>query len=105
MPSISKKLLMKVVTLTLVVALTACSGSGQQGAEQPTEATVEEEGAERVDSNGIVTYRPDTARVYYSSDIDVDKTFIVISKKNLQLSVYADLATATRPWWHAILCA
>ena len=87
----NKHPLMMMAVLSLTFALAACHDSKQQSAEQATQATVEQQGAERVDSNGIVTYRPDTARVYYNGEIDLDKTFIVISKKNLQLSVYVDL--------------
>ena len=82
---------MMATMLSLVFMLAACHGSEQQSAEQPTQAITEQQGAELIDTNGIVTYRPDTACVYYTDTIDADKTFIVISKKNLQLSVYADL--------------
>lgn len=82
---------MMVASLTLASALTACGGSEQQHIEQTTQATVNEQGAERVDANGNVTYRPDTMHVYYHGEIDPEKTFIVISKKNLQLSVYTVL--------------
>ena len=91
MPSTSKYLLMTVVSLTLVFALTACGGGEQQHPEQATQATAAEQGAERVDANGNVTYRPDTMHVYYHGEIDPEKTFIVISKKHLQLNVYAVL--------------
>lgn len=78
-------------TLAVAMALTACSSGGDNKApEQAATSVAEQQGAEIVDNNGNVTYRPDTARVFYSGSVNLDKTFIVISKKNLQLSVYTD---------------
>lgn len=87
----NKHSFMMLAVLSIAALLVACSGNKPQNAEQPTQATTEQQGAERVDANGNVTYRPDTAHVYYDGEIDADRTFIVISKKNLQLSVYADM--------------
>ena len=41
--------------------------------------------------DGNESYRPDTAKLFYEGHIDKEKTFIVISKLNLQLSVYAEV--------------
>ena len=77
----------------LAMFTTACGGSEQKdntNDKNPSQP-VEETGAEIVDANGNMSYRPDTARIFYEGKIDLDKAFIVISKKSLQLSVYADL--------------
>ena len=70
--------------------LVACTHGGK--APDGTSADVDVPvAAEVVDSNGNVSYRPDSMRVFHAGPVDKEKTFIVISKKNLRLSVYADV--------------
>ncbi len=88
--------LTKVTIACATLCLVACGGSKDEQANAQAEPAAQEQtGAEVVDANGRVTYRPDTARVFYSGNMDLDRTFIVISKKNLQLSVYTDLGGDT----------
>ena len=86
------RIINNILKVTLAIALAACGGKEQQTDKLPAEADSVQMGAERVDANGNVTYRPDTMHVYYTGEIDLEKTFIVISKKQLQLRVYTVLA-------------
>lgn len=86
------RIINNILKVTLAIALAACGGKEQQTDKLPAEADSVQMGAERVDANGNVTYRPDTMHIYYNGEIDLDKTFIVISKKHLQLRVYTVLA-------------
>ncbi len=91
---------MKHIPSLLIIAalgLTACGGGDKQaGQAAPSgEEATESTAAERVDGQGHVSYRPDTARVFYDGQVDLDKTFIVISKRDLRLSVYADIGGDT----------
>ena len=86
------RIINNILKVTLVFALAACGGKEHQADKLPTETDSLQQGAERVDANGNVTYRPDTMHVYYTGEIDREKTFIVISKKHLQLRVYTVLA-------------
>lgn len=69
--------------------LAACGGNGNNRAEKASDVTP----AMAADTTAAATggtYRPDTARVYCgSADIDTATEFIVISKKELRLKVYA----------------
>ena len=70
--------------------LVACAHGGKapDGVSADTDVPV---AAEVVDSNGNVSYRPDSMRVFHADPVNKEKAFIVISKKNLRLSVYADI--------------
>lgn len=85
-----KKMIYAVFTI-LAMLTTACGGEQKDNASKDSNQPVDETGAEIVDAHGNISYRPDTAKVYYNGKINLDDAFIVISKKNLQLSVYADL--------------
>ena len=85
-----KKMIYAVLAI-LAMFTTACGGEQKDNAGKDSNQPLEETGAEIVDANGNISYRPDTAKVYYDGKINLDDAFIVISKKNLQLSVYADL--------------
>ena len=91
---------MKPIPYLLTIAalgLMAC-GCGDKPAgqaPQPGEEATASTAAERIDDQGRVTYRPDTARVFYDGQVDLDKAFIVISKRDLRLSVYADIGGDT----------
>lgn len=67
------------------MALCACGGKHDN--EKPVEQPVDNAVAERVDSAGRVTYRPDTMQVLSDKQVAHDSTFIVISKVELRLYV------------------
>jgi len=81
------------VSLAAISLMASCGGNDKENkdAEKAAPAVEKNEAAEVKAKNETVSYRPDTARVYYDGKIDTDKAFIVISKKELRLSVYADV--------------
>lgn len=86
----------KALLLTLITTLWLCCSCTGDTSEKPaaksensTEAKAN--GAYISMPNGQERYRPDTAKIFYSGKIDLSKTFIVISKLNLQLCVYANV--------------
>lgn len=85
------KTFFKYALVAAAVSLVACGGDPKDKGKAAQDPLTGETCAEVVDANGKVSYRPDTARIYYNGPLDLDKAFIVISKKNLQLSVYADV--------------
>ena len=73
-------------------SLMACGGDKQDDKAPAKDAqVVENNEAAELQTDGGVSYRPDTAMVFYDGKVDPSKAFIVISKKELRLSVYADL--------------
>ena len=80
-----------------MMAMLSCGGSKGDKAnkaegEQNENAAV---GAYVTNADGTESYRPDTAKLFFDGKVDQAKTFIVISKLNLQLSVYADMGGDT----------
>ena len=73
---------------TMLLVACAHGGKAPDGVSADTDVPV---AAEVVDSNGNVSYRPDSMRVFHADPVNKEKAFIVISKKNLRLSVYADI--------------
>lgn len=69
----------------------SCGGSKDGSKADGTNPEVNANGAYVANTDGTESCRPDTARVYYDGKVDPSKAFIVISKLNLQLSVYADM--------------
>lgn len=72
--------------------LFSCSCSGDK--EKNDEGKVDEETVSQKDDNGEKAEEDNsdpTPRLYYTDKYDKDNSFIVISKKNLNLSVYADV--------------
>ena len=67
--------------------LVLCACGGNKNDEKPVEQPVDNAIAERVDSAGHVTYRPDTMQVLSDKQVAPDSTFIVISKVELRLYV------------------
>ncbi|MBQ7690903.1 MAG: L,D-transpeptidase [Muribaculaceae bacterium] len=84
-----KRLQTAAVSAALLCCL-SCGGNKSDVAVASEQAPVETT-AEITATDGTTTYRPDTARIFHRDAIDREKTFIVISKKELRLSVYADL--------------
>lgn len=65
----------------------SCNGDKEKGDKENTEETVEAK-----DKTEEVSEESDpTPRMYYTKAIEKEHSFIVISKKNLNLSVYADV--------------
>ena len=79
-----KKFLLMLAACLLLVS---CGGDKKADAEAEKES-VDKESAEVVQAGGQVTYRPDTARVFFDGKEDANSAFIVISKKELRLYVY-----------------
>ena len=77
--------LVRLLTLAAVVALCSCGGKPVD--DRPAVPAIDPDVAERVDTAGRVTYRPDTMRVLSDQSIVRDSTFIVISKRELRLYV------------------
>ncbi len=78
------------IVAATVTLLTACGNNGSSSAEKPSGVTPAMAADCTAAATGSGTYRPDTARVYCSdNDIDTSSEFIVISKKELRLKVYA----------------
>lgn len=73
---------------TMLLVACAHGGKAPDGVSADADVPV---AAEVVDSNGNVSYRPDSMRVFHADPVNKEKAFIVISKKNLRLSVYADI--------------
>ena len=81
-----------IMILFAAMTLMACgSDNKKQESKDNKEAPAANESAEVAGKDGQVTYRPDTAMVFYDGKVDPNKAFIVISKKELRLSVYADI--------------
>ncbi len=81
-----------IMILFAAMTLMACgSDNKKQESKDNKEAPAANESAEVASKDGQVTYRPDTAMVFYDGKVDPNKAFIVISKKELRLSVYADI--------------
>ena len=81
-----------IMILFAAMTLMACgSDNNKQESKDNKEAPAANESAEVAGKDGQVTYRPDTAMVFYDGKVDPNKAFIVISKKELRLSVYADI--------------
>lgn len=90
-----KKTVFGVLFATLLL-LVACGGHDEAKTDnEKPQAQAETDQAEVVLPNGSVGYRPDTMHVYHDGPIDKDKAFVVISKKRLQLSVYAPVGGDT----------
>lgn len=85
-----KKITYAAIALLMTLS-TACGGDKKEDKQVQSAPQAVETGAEVKATDGSVTYRPDTARIFHNGTFDIDKTFIVISKKNLQLSVYGDI--------------
>ena len=72
--------------LFAAMTLMACgSDNKKQESKDNKEAPAANESAEVAGKDGQVTYRPDTAMVFYDGKVDPNKAFIVISKKELRL--------------------
>ena len=83
------------VVIATLLGLISCGGKTEvkeDALEEQTEIASESTvGAYVTDAEGSESYRPDTAKVFYTGSFDASKSFVVISKLNLQLSVYADI--------------
>lgn len=77
----------------LMLGLLSCGGCKGDEGDKTDGANLEknEKGAYVTNADGTESYRPDTAKLFFDGKVDPAKTFIVISKLNLQLSIYADL--------------
>ena len=77
-----------IITAAAATLLAACSGNNNT--EKPAGVTPEMAADATAAATAAGGYRPDTARVYCGrADIDTASEFIVISKKELRLKVYA----------------
>lgn len=78
---------------TAAMTAMACSAGGGQNAHATQAATTDTATAYIVTVNSagdtVVTYRPDTARVFYTGQFPKRQSLIVVSKRELRLSVYA----------------
>ena len=86
--------ILKYVLLSLaVISLAACGGKqDKENASAGDSKAIENNDVAEVKSDdGTTSFRPDTAMLFYDGKIDPSKAFIVISKKELRLSVYADV--------------
>lgn len=84
------------IILGALLLVSSCKGGNNKNPFQDN--AIVEQVPETTDTNyenRSQSYSPDTARLFYDGEIDKDKTFIVISKRNLQLSVYADINNDT----------
>ena len=103
--------------LFAVLLLTACGDKNGAGNEQttPVDTTAAElpQPPASADAGGSeaatattdgASYRPDTARLYYRGGYDKKKSYIVISKRDLRLYVYADVAGEPRLLAHYPVC-
>lgn len=90
--------------LFAIIAIVSCGGSGKKEAMPNQQHVVNNNEAEFISDDGKVNYRPDTARVYFNNPIDKSKAFIVISKKELRLFVYADINGDTTLIAHYPVC-
>ena len=75
-----------ILSASLLLASVACGGRGD-GDNVDAKPAVESPAAERVDSSGHVSYRPDSMQVFQAVPQSQDSTFIVISKYELRLYV------------------
>lgn len=89
--------------LFTVMAIVSCGGGGKKEA-MPNQQVVNDSEAEFINDDGGFNYRPDTSKVYYNKPIDKTKAFIVISKKELRLYVYADINGDTTLIAHYPVC-
>ncbi len=85
---------MNILKHTIVAAtatlLAACGHGGSNSAEKASGVNPAMAADTTAAATGQGAYRPDTARVYCNdADIDTSSEFIVISKKELRLKVYA----------------
>ena len=84
--------------LSIVILSLGCSSCirgttnyEKSGTKAEYSTQTESNGAYITTSDGKESYRPDSARIFYNDKVDPQKTFIVISKKNLRLYVYTDV--------------
>ena len=75
-----------IMVLALTLAMSSCKGeSGNASAADSTAVNPDEQPAEIAEGK----FRPDTAKVFFEGAYDPGSAFVVISKRELRLNVYA----------------
>lgn len=75
-----------IIAFALALAMSSCKGdSGATSAADSTAVNPDEQPAEIAEGK----FRPDTAKVYFDGTYDAGSAFVVISKRELRLNVYA----------------
>ena len=75
-----------IMVFALTLAMSSCKGeSGNASAADSTAVNPDEQPAEIAEGK----FRPDTAKVFFEGAYDAGSAFVVISKRELRLNVYA----------------